>query len=226
MKYVIPPILAFFVGLGLWQIQRDRLAMDYELIESEPFPQDTGSGRYFILRLRNTGNRPITDISLEVRLAKSEFTHFLIAEPSLAKDIKNRLGVVTGTIPLLNPDERFAVTLTASGETVTSPSVSARAHGVTALPRRDSTSVQYLNLLVVVGSLGFTIFVLWNVLGPTRMNQERRMLKERSEKATQELDRSIAELRELQEELKSGEPASEQQIFSVLNQTGVGHVFI
>ena len=66
MKILLSVILTFAASWALWEIQRDRIEMDYEVIESAPFPRTDGVGKYYIVRLRNAGNRSIENIDLRV----------------------------------------------------------------------------------------------------------------------------------------------------------------
>ncbi len=57
MKYVIPAVLAFVVGLVLWQLQRQRVSLDYEVVTSEQFPRESGVGRYFVVPYSEYGQQ-------------------------------------------------------------------------------------------------------------------------------------------------------------------------
>lgn len=67
-EYIIPAALAFVVGLILWLIQRERITLKYTISESKVFPKDGGKGKYFLLNLRNTGNKAIENINYKVEL--------------------------------------------------------------------------------------------------------------------------------------------------------------
>ena len=250
MKYVIPAVLSLCVGLVLWQLQRDHFDLQYEFIVSQPFPQAVGTSRYFVLRLENSGNKPVTDISVEVVLQGESFSFVEASKPSLAKDLVHEGGRAATVVPLLNPDEVFEMTLTASGRNIGVPTVSARAIGVTATPRRNTKSADYIFLFFVVAPLVFSIYILWEVVGPTKKNRERRERTQKSDEAFQKSDEAFQKLNEriqevnrlmeesdgtreerklategCKERIDQGAPESEQLIFALLNKAGFGFVF-
>lgn len=47
IPYLIPAMLTFLVGVVLWAIKRQRKGLEYEIIESEPFPHGEKTGKYY-----------------------------------------------------------------------------------------------------------------------------------------------------------------------------------
>lgn len=150
MKYVIPALLAFLTGLLLWQIQRERVALDYEVVASDPFPREEGTGQYFVVRLRNSGSKQIERIALAISLESGNIESVSFSNPDLIRDVAREPRVVRGFLPLLNPAETFSTTITSRrGTQSASPTVVARAPGATATPRTDNAiSGQLLSLAV------------------------------------------------------------------------------
>ena len=71
-QYIIPAILGFLGGLFLWLIKRERLALEYDIEESDLFPRDGGVGKYFVCKLINSGNRAIENISLNIEITEGQ----------------------------------------------------------------------------------------------------------------------------------------------------------
>ena len=161
-KYLIPAILAFAVSWMLWQIQKDRIEMDYEVIESATFPRTDGAGKYYIVRLRNSGNRSIENIELRVEFQAGVVESAAVSEPSLVSRLDRDGNQIYATLPLLNPREVCVLTATTdSSDGDSNPKVTARAAGATAVPRVESEAPSYVVLgallLMMIGA-GATIY--------------------------------------------------------------------
>ena len=61
---VITAVLSVLVGLILWRVQRERLSIEYDLIESDTVPREHGVVRYFVLKLWNSGNKPVQKLEM------------------------------------------------------------------------------------------------------------------------------------------------------------------
>src|SRR5579859_6344498 len=138
LKYLIPAGLGLIAGLILWEIQRDRISMDYELIESAPFPSSNGKSQYFILRLRNSGNKAIEKIALNIEFPEGNIESTSPSDSKIPFDLQLEKSTVHASIPLLNPNEILSLTITALGTPhIQTPDISARAKGVTATLRNE-----------------------------------------------------------------------------------------
>ena len=80
-KYLLPALLAFLSGLLLWQIQREHVSLDYELVESASFPREGGIGQYFIVRLRNSGTKAVEQIRFDVDFPAGSVESTSLSDP-------------------------------------------------------------------------------------------------------------------------------------------------
>src|SRR5688572_8349889 len=115
-RYLIPAFLAFLFALFLWQIQKDRKRLEYEVIESAFFPRESGAGKYFVVRLLNQGNVSLEHIEFDIAFAREIIESSQFADPKLVTDVNRTPSNISGLIPLLNPDELVSVTITTLGE--------------------------------------------------------------------------------------------------------------
>ncbi|MDZ4732869.1 MAG: hypothetical protein SGJ16_04680 [Nitrospirota bacterium] len=115
MKYIIPAALAFVFGLLLWQIQKDKLAIDYEVVESAVFPRESGNGKYYVVRIRNSGNKLVEKIDFTIAFEVGSVDSAAFSDPKLVTSLQKQPDLVSGIIPLLNPSETFSITITTVG---------------------------------------------------------------------------------------------------------------
>ncbi len=139
IQYIVPAILAFVVGFLLWHIQKEKIFLDYEVIESASFPREGGaSGQYFIIRLRNNGNKQINNTKLSVKFPSGTIESAIFSDNELITNLSDTNESLRCDIPLLNPAEILKITITTIGNPNTAPpQVVARAPGITAIPRKD-----------------------------------------------------------------------------------------
>ncbi len=235
MKYAIPVILAFLSGLLLWQVQRERLLLDYEVVTSEQFPRESGIGRYFVVRLRNAGNREIREIDLAIVLKSGAVETNRFSQPALISQISESPSELRGRLPLLNPGETFAITLTGAGASEVGPlEVAARAPGATAIPRRDDQLFSTGALLVAVASVVALVISTFfsyrtaklsdSIAKIENLGEVSKRIEKKDEDLTTGLDR-LEQLRKEGEERELGKPSSAQLIFAVFNRVGLGYRF-
>jgi hypothetical protein len=241
MEYIIPALLTLIVtiaaGVVLWLIKRERVILEYEIIASDQFPTRDGSGKYFIVKLLNSGNRPIANIDFALALPYGKITSIANDRTELLIDIEQADTLFKAKLPLLNPNEQLRVTVTAEGQgELPLPRLTARAIGATAIPIRDEripaslqTSLAFL-VVAVVMSGGLT---LWNSWRTPKIEHQ---IKESLQKLdTTKLKDTISELQEktkrLQEEQRTenenyeaGKPESQQILFAIFNKSGLSHL--
>lgn len=158
-QYIIPAILAFLFALLLWQIQKERLKLEYEVVQSAAFPREGGTGKYFVVRLHNQGNASLNHIEFEISFDSDVIESLRFDDPALVTGMTQTPSKLSGTIPLLNPDESVSVTVTTFGQTEAKlPTVLARAPGATARPRAEGGVSQDIYLLASV-SIGVALLV-------------------------------------------------------------------
>ena len=95
-KLVIPAILVFIVGLALWAMKRKRLALEYDIVESDPFPRAGGTGKYFVCNLRNSGNCAIENISLNIKMPDGELDAVKYSNSQLIDIIEESGNLIQG----------------------------------------------------------------------------------------------------------------------------------
>ena len=247
MKYIIPAVLTFLFGFLLWQVERQKLALDYEVVTSEQFPRQGGVGRYFIVRLRNTGNKEIRDIDLILALKTGSIEERRFSQPNLISQITESPSQFEGHLPLMNPGEVFAVTVTGVAPSEVGPlDVAARAPGATAIPRAEDSifSSDVVSLLVGILAVGLTALAVSLIasyrtsrvsesiakienLGEVseRIGRTEDDLASRLEAQQKEFERQESKLKERERRHEEGDPDAVELIFAVFNRSGIGHLF-
>lgn len=255
MQYVIPALLAFFFGYILWQIQRKRTQLDYEIITSEPFPREGGEGKYFIVRIRNSGNTAVENTNLKISFSAGNIESKTFSDHELIQNITESESEICGVIPLLNPKEIFSTTITLfeSGHT-SLPEVSARAHGTTASLRNDSSMLPEMQNILLAISIGVAISVVVSIYSSYRTSKVTKSITniekigDLSERITEsnkgileKLDKEIAEKMQAfetkseerekqyqleQQEREQGKPEAEQLVFAIFNRSGLSHRYL
>jgi len=153
----------------LWQVQKERLKLEYEVNASAPFPREAGTGKYFIVKIKNTGNAKLDHVEFLITFDSPVIESFRFAEPNLVTDVSAHNSVLSGSIPLMNPDESVSVTITTFGQQEPrTPIVAARGPGATALPRSDS-SVSTLGRNLPAWAHSSAGFSLWVLVKPHRL---------------------------------------------------------
>lgn len=215
-QYIIPAILSFLVtllgGLILWRIKKEKLSLQYDLIESGSFPRENGEGKYFVIRLRNTGNKAIENSSLEIAFETGTIETVRISDKNLLSAFTQDSSKISGTLPLLNPKEDLEITITAIGRpSISSPRVTARAIGVTAVQARE--------MEVSVRSFTLAIALITSIIAAITMYVVVNQKMSKIEMTKEELRETIKAI-----ERKQG-PEREDQIFAVLNRAGLSYIF-
>ena len=250
MQYLIPALLAFAFAFILWQIQRKKVQLDYEIIKSDSFPRENGEGQYFIIRLRNSGNTIVEKTNLKISFSVGTIESKTYSNPELIEIISESETEISGFLPLLNPKEIFSTTITMFGKgAISSPEVTARAPGTTATVKNDTANLPYvLNTLIAI-SIGVTIAVAFSVYSSYRTSKvtasisQIENLGELSERINTSNEGVLAKLQKQNEiieeenkkrreewereekETEQGKPKTEQLIFAIFNRSGLSHRF-
>jgi len=234
IQFIIPAALAFIVGLSLWAIKRERYSLGYAIVESDLFPREGGSGKYFVCALRNNGNRAVENISIKMDISHGVIDSVEYSNSRLLNVSEQAISVIRGIVPLLNPKEEIGAIITIKDANEESAlNVEARAIGVTAVKRNAESMPEYLKtLLVPVIAIGIVVtFVsLWSTYTQSRVTQSLEKIGDFKALST-DLDKRAKNLEELKREAEErhrkeeqGEPRKEQIIFSTLNRAGLSHV--
>ena len=176
IQYIVPAILAFVVGFLLWHIQKEKIFLDYEVIESASFPREGGAfGQYFVIRLRNNGNKQVNDTKLSVNFPSGTIESAIFSDNELIKNLSDTKESLGCDIPLLNPAEILKVTITTIGNPKTAPpQVVARAPGITAIPRKDDAIFSKLSSVVsaaLIAALVTLVFSLVTLYRTTKITE-------------------------------------------------------
>jgi len=229
MPYLIPAVLTFLVGLALWIIRRERKLLEYEVIASEPFPHGARTGKYFIIRLRNSGNTPVQDTRLRVSFSQGTIESARCSDDRLVTDLRTEGSELECTYPLLNPGERLALTVTAVGDRdISPPEVMARSLGVTATARREDSLSPYVTMVtsvVIVAGATTVLLVFWSSRQQAHIQESIAKLAQSSPQVWEaKLEKQKAELERERREEAEGRPDSPQVVFAILNSAGPSHL--
>ncbi len=242
MNYVIPAIFAFIVGLILWFIKRDRLSLEYDVAESETFPHEDGYGKYFILSLKNIGNKAVENITFKLELNQGAINSVQFSQSELINIDSQNESLISGTIPLLNPKENFKSTITINNAQNSSKlSIEARGVGVTAEKKKTDSIPEYFQKIAIGVTIAVsisTLFTAWTSLNQSRANKSIKNLdkiqtiagdikdsasffEEKLSNRDKEFELLKKENAEEELKRKQGKPEREQVIFSILNKAGL-----
>jgi len=229
-QYIIPSILSFFVtllcGLILWKIRKGKLSLQYDLIESGIFPREVGEGKYFVIKLKNTGDKAIENISLEINFNTGEIETVRFFDSRLLTSVIQDSSKISAILPLLNPKEDLSITITAKGTpSISTPNIIARAVGVTAIPAKERefslrSFILFIALIVSIMAIITTYIVINERLNKLPLN-----IIDTKNSLIEKLKEDTLKLKEQKIEYEKGKPEREDYIFSVLNKTGLGHVY-
>lgn len=241
IQYIIPAALAFFVGLSLWAIKRERVALEYDIVESDLFPRDGGVGEYFVCALRNTGNRAVQDISLKIGIIEGTIDSVEYSNSQLFDINEQTTTSIKGVVPLLNPKEQISAIITIrDARDESSLKVEARAVGVTANKKSSEFIPEYFKMILPAVAVGVALLAfssIWNTYTQSRVTKSiekignfkeiskgldestKRLdeLKNKSEKIAKDFD-------EIERKWEKGEPDREQIVFGILNRAGLSHI--
>lgn len=214
IQYIVPAILAFVVGFLLWHIQKEKIFLDYEVIESASFPREGGAtGQYFVIRLRNNGNKQINNTKLSINFPSGKIESATFSDNELIKSLSDTNESIRCDIPLLNPAEVLKVTITTIGNPNTSPpQVVARAPGITAIPRKDDAvfskwpSVVSGALIAALATIVFSVVTSYRTTKITESISQIENLGEVSQRIEKTEDGIISKFR-----LQSAEFKKEQE---------------
>jgi len=241
MNYLIPAILAFLFALLLWLIKRDRFLMVYDLSESDIFPSNSRNGKYYILKVKNRGNKAIEDTSVKFQLTNCEILKYSNSEPRLIENESNTLKKYECKIPLLNPKEIIQFTITTESDSeFDAPQIKLRGKGVNG---QLESSIDYNSILnsiiapiavsIIVGILGTTLLQKALFKDDSGQNEIIEQLNE--VKSTLKVDSVNTQLNILKKQnseldslialRKKGLPEREDDVFIVFNKTGLSGLF-
>ncbi len=158
---------------------------------------------------------------------------------SLISQVSESPSEFHGRLPLMNPGEMFAVTLTAVGTAEVGPLyVTARAPGATATPRSDEQlSSQVLALLggfLVAGiaALAFSLFSSYrtaklsdSIAQIENLGEVSKRIEKTEDDLATRLERHRKEFERETERERQGKPNTEQIVFAVFNRSGLSHHF-
>lgn len=241
MQYLIPAILSIIGGLILWAIKRERMSLTYEIVKSEVFPRENTSGRYFVCTLRNTGNRPIENITYTFRVSDGQIESVKFSNSQLIQLSAQDRNAIEGSIALLNPKEEIGavVTITDASQK-TGSTLEARAVGATAHEKTNESIPEYLNIILLAATLGAaatTGFSMWTSYRQSEMSRSFERIGNVGDiaKAVAESEKNLEELvqkttalekkaNRFETEFEQGHPEREHQVFAILNKSGLGFI--
>jgi hypothetical protein len=242
MNYLIPAILALVVGYILWLLKRERVSLRYDLTESDSFPRENGNGKYFVIKLKNTGNKAIENISITVNFDSEVIETTSYSQEALLSDLLSDNRKISCSIPLLNPKEDISITITAQSQSIIgTPKFVARATGVTAVSADNGSEFQSLTQTLTLAVT--TALVVY--AGYTALNIYKRPIPEAFEKiesiterlgqlnvdinTKESLIKELEKLKKIESSQRSarekGEPDTQQIVFSIFNKAEISHLY-
>lgn len=241
IQYIIPAALAFFVGLLLWTIKRERLAIEYDIVESDCFPRDGGVGKYFVCALRNTGNRAIQDISINIVVSEGTIDSVEYSNSQLFNISEQKTTSIKGVVPLLNPKERISAIITIrDAKAESSLRIEARAVGATASKKNSEFMPEYFKMILTAVTAGVALLAfssIWSTYIQSKVTKsiekigDFKELSKGIDESTKRLDdlknkseKLVKEFEDREKKMEQGEPEREQIVFSILNRSGLSHV--
>lgn len=102
---VFPVVVLVVAGFLLWVIQRDRVSLTSEVTASGEFPREQGVGRFFAVKLRNSGTKQVENINVSAIFNRGAIESTKMLHPELITAVEHSSSKLSGMIPLLNPDE-------------------------------------------------------------------------------------------------------------------------
>jgi len=208
-QYIFPAVGALIVGVLLWLLQRERLVLEYEIVESDPFPLEGGIGKYFVCELKNNGNRAIEKISLKIEAREGRILSIKYSNTQLLNIDEQNGSLVEGIVPLLNPKEQISAILTLKGVDVyANVRIQARAVGVTAKKKSSESIPLYYKIIVAIALTSFGSFLAYNAGSLMAIKESINDINVHS-KFLQEAE---------------GKPDQPQIVFATLNRAGLSQI--
>lgn len=231
IQYIIPATLTLFVGLVLWAIKKERLALEYDIVESDCFPRDGGVGKYFVCALKNTGNRAVQAISIEIAVNDGTIESVEYSNSQLFDISEQTTTSIKGAVPLLNPKEQIGAIITIrNARAESSLRVEARAIGVTASKKSAEFMPEYFNLILPVVAAGVALLafgLIWNTYTQSRVTKSIEKIgnfKELLDELKSKSEKIDMDIEDIEKKSEQGEPEREQIVFSILNRAGLSHI--
>jgi hypothetical protein len=192
------------------------------MTESDNFPRENGIGKYFVIKLRNSGNKAIENINLNIEFDSNVIETATFSDITLLKELDKTDAHIKSVLPLLNPKEVFSITVTTlSNNQISSPKIVARAIGSTALPREySSTSSLFPHVLIAV-TLALTSVAVGYFIGGIFIPKSIKNI----EVIKSDVDELKSRFEQNRRKYEQGEPESEQYVFAVFNRAGISYLF-
>ncbi len=217
---VVPAGLTFAVFYLLWIIQRKKSSLTYEVIGSPNFPTKEGDSKFFKIRLDNSGNQPVEDITLSIIFRISTIINHTIQTTSIPSSEVLKNDSIEFKLPLLNPKESFDTTITVTSNLyISDPEISARATGVTATQNKDQQhdSKMPASTFVITSVMAAAVAITLSIM--TVKTQNFQEILTGTSTRLSGIEGKIDKIEELRKR-----PTREQRIFSILNQHELGHL--
>lgn len=131
---VVTGIFTVVAGLATYWFTTKEPALTYSVSSGPAIAGPTGTKRIYVIEVRNTGRKEVTQTLAEIRLSGSQFEEIATEiSPGVKLSEQRKPETYTATADFLNPDEFFKVSLLLSGQTSgAEPTVAVRALGVPA----------------------------------------------------------------------------------------------
>jgi len=233
MNYIITAILAFLTGFLLWLVKRDKYLLYFYLIESDIFPSNNKKGKYYILKIKNKGNKVIENINIKLDFKTGNISKPTISDPELINDESINICDYSCKITSLNPKEIIQITITKESENnFDNPIINIRAKGVNGQKEVETDYSFILNsiiypivIAILIGYFGTTLVTKYffndtsNLQILDQLKDVKTSIKKDSlSNKVNRLQRRYDSLLRLEEQ---GLPDRQEIIFSILNKSGL-----
>lgn len=152
--------LSLLVSLIAWLIQREKFKLSYTLTESGLFPTDTGTGKYYTIKVINNGNRLINGI--EASISITDATVKRITDHTFIKNLVTTANQIDFRVDHLNAKEEFSFVITTEdAKNSTGINLSIRGIGATAKDRTKTASrIDRTGTIILCIEIGFLLGII------------------------------------------------------------------
>jgi len=152
-------IVVLFTSWYIWS-RREKLNLGYSLTESEIFPLHGKDGKYYAIKLTNSGKKLIKSITVDINLSDAEIDQ--VTSHDLIKDLKTEINRVRFNIDTLNPGEAISFIITAKISSTTTKEIKIRGEGVNAIEATQKPSTFDLSATATVFfTIGFFATIIY-----------------------------------------------------------------
>jgi hypothetical protein len=237
ISIVLTAFFTVIAGLVIWWATKDKLSLTYKVTASDSFPSQSGNSKYFVINIKNDGNKIAEDLVVEITFNSGKIAVAKITDDKIITDVILDNVSIRFKVPMLNPKEEInCITTIDMVITPQMPSISIRAKGAAAKEKNESVSTWNLINSITGGiTIGVLAFFIGQLLfayinkDATSNNSKLDSLSLQNETIIKSLDNRLEETKKeidkIVQEEKLGKPDRVETIFSILNKAGLANKF-